>query len=114
MSKIRLGTFALVIIGTLAIGDNASAQGGTTPQSPSMGASRSGSAIDKDPGKGGIPSQVTKDEFDKGFTGQESGIGERGSGQDRGTAERSKGKNGPDERGSQSSSQSRGQGSQSK
>ena len=53
MSKIRLGTFAFGLIGILAAGDNASAQGGTTQQSPSMGASRSGSAIDKDPGKGG-------------------------------------------------------------
>ena len=114
MSKIRLGTFALVLIGTVAAGGNASAQGGTAPQSQSMGASRSGSAIDSDSGKGGIPNQVTKDQFDKGFTGQESGIGERGSGQDQSTAERSKGKNGSGERGSQSSSQSRGQGSQAK
>ena len=114
MSEISLGTFALVLIGTLAAGDNANAQGGTAPQSQSMGASRSGSAIDKDPGKEGIPSQITKDQFDKGFTGQESGIGERGSGQGRSTAERSKGKNGSEESGSRSSNQSPGQGSGAK
>jgi hypothetical protein len=48
-----------------------------------MGASRSGSAIDSNTG-----TPTTKSQFDKGFTGQESGIGEKGSGQERSTMER--------------------------
>lgn len=59
-----------------------------------MGASRSGSAIDSDSGKGGRSSDVTKSQFDEGFTGQASGIGEKGSGQTQSTMERSEGKKG--------------------
>jgi hypothetical protein len=94
MSKSTIGLCALALIGTFAAvaAHEAAAQGGTAPQSQSMGASQSGSAIDSDPGKGGMPAKVPKGKFDKGFTGQESGIGEKGTGQDRSTMERSGGK----------------------
>lgn len=80
--KITIGLCPLILTGTVAAHE-ATAQGGTAPESQSMGASRSGSAIDSNPG---MP--TTQSQFDKGFTGQESGIGEKGSGQDRSTMER--------------------------
>jgi hypothetical protein len=89
MRKMTIVLFALGLAGTLAAAHGAGAQGGTAPQSQSMGASRSGSAIDSDSGKGEMPTEATQHQFDKGFTGQESGIGEKGSGQDRSTKERS-------------------------
>ena len=89
MRKSMLGLFTLILAVPFATAGEASAQGGTAPQSQSMGASRSGSAIDPDPGKGDRPAAVNKGQFDKGFTGQESGIGEKGTGQDRSTMERS-------------------------
>ncbi|HET9792747.1 MAG TPA: hypothetical protein VFR08_15745, partial [Candidatus Angelobacter sp.] len=69
MRKITIGLCALALTGTFAAvaAHEATAQGGTAPQSQSMGASRSGSAIDS---KSNTP--TTKSEFDKGFTGQES------------------------------------------
>jgi hypothetical protein len=92
MKKVLFGLFALAI--TTFTGSNESgAQGGTAPQSQSMGASRSGSAIDPDPG-----TTATKDQFDERFTGQATGIGEKGSGQGQSTMERSEGKQGPKER----------------
>ena len=94
MRKSMLGLFTLILAVPFATAGEASAQGGTAPQSQSMGASRSGSAIDPDPGKGDRPAAVNKGQFDKGFTGQESGIGEKGTGQDRSTMERSAGKQG--------------------
>lgn len=85
MRKSTIGLCALTLTGAFAAvaANEAAAQGGTAPQSQSMGASRSGSAIDS---KSNTP--ITKGEFDKGFTGQESGIGEQGTGQDRSTKER--------------------------
>jgi hypothetical protein len=85
MRKMTIGLCAFALTGTFAAiaANEATAQGGTAPQSQSMGASRSGSALDSNPGK-----PTTKSEFDKGFTGQESGIGEKGTGQDRSTKER--------------------------
>jgi len=110
MKNVTIRLFALVLAGTFSLAHEANAQGGTVPQSQSMGASRSGSAMDSDPGKGGKPTDVTKGEFNKGFTGQESGIGEKGSGQDRSTMERmGKGKDG-----AQSSDRSQGKKTQPK
>jgi hypothetical protein len=89
--------------------DEAAAQGGTAPQSQSMGASRSGSAIDSNSG-----TPTTKRQFDKGFTGQESGIGEQGTGQDRSTRERERlgGNQGTREERAQSSDLSQGKSAQ--
>jgi hypothetical protein len=111
MRKVTLGLFALVLAGTFTAANGANAQGGTTPQSQSMGASRSGSAIDSDQGKGGIPTDVTKSQFDEGFTGQAPGIGEKGSGQGQSTMERSAEKPG---QGTQSSDSSQRKNSQEK
>jgi hypothetical protein len=59
---------------TTFTGSNESgAQGGTASQSQSMGASRSGSAIDPD-----LETTATKSQFDERFTGQASEIGEKG------------------------------------
>ncbi len=108
MSKIVLALVAVIVTGTSAASTDALAQGATTPQSQSMGASRSGSAIDSDQGKGGIPTDVSKEQFDKGFTGQAPGIGEKGSGQGRSTLEREGGKQGLKEERAQSSDLSQG------
>ena len=99
MRKIMRGLCALILTGTVAAitTHEAMAQGGTAPQSPSMGASRSGSAVDSPPAQ-----STTKHEFNKGFTGQESGIGEKGTGQDRTTMERMGGKQGSHKEGSRS------------
>jgi hypothetical protein len=75
----------------VALENESLAQGGTTPQSQGMGAARSGSAMDSDKGESARPG-ASKSEFDKGFTGQQSGIGEQNSGQERSTMERSGGK----------------------
>lgn len=109
MRNVTLGLFALVFTGTFAAvaANEATAQGGTAPQSQSMGASRSGSAIDSGPGR-----PTTKDQFDKGFTGEKSGIGEKGTGQDRSTMERSGGKKGSREESAQSSDLSQGKSAQ--
>lgn len=101
MKKVLVGLFVLAI--TTFTGSNESgAQGGTAPQSQSMGASRSGSAIDPDPG-----TKTTKDQFDERFTGQAPGIGEKGSGQGQSTMERSEGKQGPSKERAQSSDPSK-------
>lgn len=102
---------ALALTGTFVAvaAHEATAQGGTAPESQSMGASQSGSAIDSKPGQ-----PTTKSEFDKGFTGQESGIGEKGTGQDRSTMERERvgGKQGSREERHQSSDLSQGKSAQ--
>lgn len=108
MRKVTLGLFALFLAGAFAATDEAGAQGGTAPQSQSMGASRSGSAIDSDPGTGRIPTDVTQGQFDEGFTGQAPGIGEKGSGQGQSTMERSGEKQGSPEGRAQSSDPSHG------
>ena len=109
MRNVTLGLFALVLTGTFAAvaANEATAQGGTAPQSQSMGASRSGSAIDSGPGR-----PTTKDQFDKGFTGEKSGIGEKGTGQDRSTMERSGGEKASREESAQSSDLSQGKSAQ--
>ena len=114
MSKVTLGLFALILAGGFAAANEAGAQGGTAPQSQSMGASRSGSAIDSDPGTGRIPTDVTKDQFDEGFSGQAPGIGEKGSGQGQSTMERSGEKQGSRERRAQSSDPSQGKKAQAR
>jgi hypothetical protein len=97
MTMYRFGVLTLLMTGAalFAAQDRSFAQGGTTPQSPSMGSSRSGSAIDSDTGKGtsreAQSGATDRREFDQGFTGQPSGIGEQGSGQKQGTMERSGG-----------------------
>lgn len=101
MRKITIGLCAFALTGMFAAvaANEATAQGGTAPQSQSMGASRSGSAIDSN---SSMP--TTKSQFDKDFTGQESGIGEKGTGQDRSTMERNRsgGKQGSREEGTRS------------
>jgi hypothetical protein len=101
MRKIMRGLCALALTGTVGAitAHEATAQGGTAPQSPSTGASQSGSAIDSPPAN-----PTTEREFNKGFTGQESGIGEQGSGQNRTTRERERmgGKQGSHKEGSRS------------
>lgn len=97
MTTGKLGVLTLLMAGTalVAAQDRSLAQGGTTPQSPSMGSSRSGSAIDPDKGTGATrdaqSGSTDRREFDQGFTGQPSGIGEQGSGQKQSTSERSGG-----------------------
>ena len=103
MRKATIGLVAIVFCGALAIVNEAGAQGGTAPQSQSMGASRSGSAIDPDQG-----TQKNKGHFDEGYTGQAPGIGEKGSGQGQSTIERSRGKQNSHKDRSQSSDSSQG------
>lgn len=107
MRNVTLGLFALVLTGTFAAvaANEATAQGGTAPQSQNRGASRSGSATDSGPG-------VTKEQFDRGFTGEKSGIGEKGTGQDRSTMERSGGEKASREESAQSSDLSQGKSAQ--
>jgi hypothetical protein len=108
MKKVLFGLCALAI--TMFTGSNESgAQGGTAPQSQSMGASRSGSAIDPDPG-----TTATKNQFDERFTGQAPGIGEKGSGQGQSTMERSEGKQGSPKERAQSSDPSKGKNAQAR
>ena len=111
MRKITIALSALALTGSFAAvaAHEATAQGGTAPQSQSMGASRSGSAIDSNSG-----TPTTKSQFDKGFTGQESGIGEKGTGQDRSTMERERlgGKQGSSGERAQSSDPSQGKSAQ--
>lgn len=88
-------TLALVVGASLVVvHGTALAQGGTTPQSPSMGSSQSGSAIDS-PREADVSrprsSPDDKRQFDAPFTGQPSGLGEKGSGQSQSTMERSGG-----------------------
>jgi hypothetical protein len=96
MSKSILSACVLFAAGAslLAIDGTVLAQGGTAPQSESMGGSRSGSAIDPDKGSSTSPDSHTKKSFDEGFTGQPSGLGEKGSGQSQSTMERSGGQQG--------------------
>lgn len=88
------GAMAAMVIGaSLAMGPYAAfAQGGTAPQSPSMGTSQSGSAIDSPKGADvSRPRSSAEDkrQFDAPFTGQPSGLGEKGSGQSQSTMDRS-------------------------
>lgn len=90
------GTLAAVVAGAslIMVQEAAWAQGGTAPQSPSMGSSQSGSAIDSREGADVSrprSSPEDKRQFDAPFTGQPSGLGERGSGQSQSTMERSGG-----------------------
>ena len=103
MRKVTIELVVFALCGAFAAVNEAGAQGGTAPQSQSMGASRSGSAIDADQG-----TQKSKGHFDEGFTGQAPGIGEKGSGQDQSTMERSKGKQDSHKERSQSSGSSQG------
>ena len=98
MRTMTVSLLVLSLTGMVATTQEVGAQGGTAPQSQSMGESRSGSAIDS---KTGPP--ATKDQFDEGYTGQEPGITEKGSGQGRSTMERTAGKQSSREKGAHSS-----------
>jgi hypothetical protein len=91
-----LGALAAVVVGAslLVVPEAALAQGGTGAQSPSMGSSQSGSAIDSPKGADVSrprSSPEDKRQFDAPFTGQPPGLGEKGSGQSQSTMERSGG-----------------------
>jgi hypothetical protein len=94
MTSSKLTVLAVMVAGAslVAVEGTVLAQGGTTPQSESMGSSRSGSAIDSDKGESTSPDSHSKKSFDQGFTGQPAGVGEEGSGQSQSTKERSGGK----------------------
>lgn len=89
------GTLAAVVIGALVLVPCvASAQGGTSPMTPGVGSSQSGSAIDSTQGADVSRPRSSPDDrrhFDAPFTGQPSGLGEAGSGQSQSTMERSSG-----------------------
>jgi|SRR5215212_3066239 hypothetical protein len=106
MTKSMLSACVLLAAGAsfAAVEGTAWAQGGTARQSESMGSSRSGSAIDSDKGSSTSPDSHTKKSFDQGFTGQPSGLGEKGSGQSQSTMERSGGQQGRQSQGQGQSS----------
>jgi len=101
MNKSTFGAFVLMFAGAsfVAPAGEALAQGGTTPQSPSMSGARSGSAIDSDQGTGArrdphsgtmVPDPGQSRSFE-GMAQVPAGIGERGTGQTQSTLERSGG-----------------------
>jgi hypothetical protein len=96
--NMRLGALAFAVAGAawVSVEGTAMAQGSTTPQSQSMGGSRSGSAIESNQASGAtsdgtVSAPGQKRSFDHGFTSQPPGIGEKGSGQTQSTLERSGG-----------------------